>query len=117
MRNLFLLSAIIICALCQPANAGCFGSGSFKTCNDDSGNNYTIQKFGNTTHMQGNNYQTGSTWSQNTNTFGNITTHTGNSNGNAWRATEQRIGNTTFYNGQDSNGNAFHKTCGITGCY
>jgi len=46
-------------------NAECIGSGSFQTCNDDSGNSYTINRYGNSTTMNGYNAQTGSSWSQN----------------------------------------------------
>jgi hypothetical protein len=70
------------------ASAACYGSKNFSTCQDNSGNNYTVQRYGNTTHMQGNNYQTGSSWSQDSNTFGNTTLHNGrDSNGNSWNTT------------------------------
>ena len=46
-------------------NAGCIGLGSLQTCNDDFGNSYTINRYGNSTTMNGDNAQTGSSWSQN----------------------------------------------------
>ncbi len=40
--------------------ASCDGRGSSYTCNEASGNSYNVQKFGNTTNMQGYNASTGS---------------------------------------------------------
>lgn len=54
--------------------AGCFGSDSFQTCNDNSGNSYNVQRFGNTTNVQGHNSSTGSSWNQNSTRMGNQTT-------------------------------------------
>src|SRR5690606_22437277 len=39
----------------------------------ESGNDYTVQRFGNTTMMNGYNAQTGNSWSQNSQTFGGFT--------------------------------------------
>ena len=47
------------------ANTFCFGSGAFTTCNDASGNSYNVQRYGNTTEMQGYNAVTGSSWTKN----------------------------------------------------
>ena len=67
------------------ANAGCIGGSSFQTCSDSSGNNYTVSRFGNTTIMNGSNYQTGSTWSQQSTTFGRTTIHNGiDKDGDSW---------------------------------
>ncbi len=71
------------------AYASCIGSSSFQTCNDYStGNTYTIQRYGNQTYMQGNNYRTGSSWSQNSTTIGNSTFHNGvDKRGRSWSST------------------------------
>lgn len=72
--------------LAGSASASCFGTGAFQTCSDTrSGNNYTIQRYGNTTSMQGYNTRTGSRWSQDSYSFGNSTQHYGrDSDGNRW---------------------------------
>jgi hypothetical protein len=115
MKSILLAFALISSPMV--AEAACFGSGAFKSCYDDSGNSYTIQKFGNTTAMQGYNSRTGSTWSQDSSTFGNTTITNGRSaDGDSWNMQQQRIGNSTFYSGQDSDGNSFSGTCGAFGC-
>jgi hypothetical protein len=118
MRRIGFVAFMMTALMTGGANAGCIGSSAFQTCNDSSGNSYTINRFGNTTMMNGYNAQTGSSWSQNSNTFGNTTTHNGTaSNGNSWNSTETRMGNTRSIYGSDSQGNSFSKTCGPFGCY
>lgn len=113
---ILLLSGLFVTG----ANASCFGTENMYSCNDpQSGNNYQINKFGNTTYMTGNNPRTGSTWSQTSNTYGNTTYQSGSSsNGNTWNQTIQNNGSIgTTYSGTDSKGNYFHKTCNQFGCY
>lgn len=113
------LSAIGMSALLlsTPAAAICTGSGSFKTCSDNQGNNYTIQKSGNQTFTTGHNNRTGSRWSSNSNTIGNTTYQRGRSaDGDTWNQTIQNIGNTQYRSGTDSNGNSFSTTCNQYGC-
>lgn len=115
---LLALAATLSLAVSAGASANCIGSGSFKTCYDtQTGNNYTVQKFGDQTYMQGNNPRTGSTWNQNSNTIGNTTFHNGQSaDGNSWSGTSNRIGGTTFNQGIDSRGNPYSSTCNQYGC-
>lgn len=113
---ILLLSGLFV----SGANAACFGSDTMYSCNDiQSGNNYQVNKFGNTTYMSGSNYRTGSTWNQTSNTFGNTTYQNGtSSDGSTWRQTIQDNGSMgRTYSGTDSNGNYFHKTCNQFGCY
>ncbi|WP_457578810.1 hypothetical protein [Ensifer adhaerens] len=71
-----------------PAYAMCVGTNTFQSCTDNSGNNYTINRMGNTTMMQGNNYRTGSNWNQTSTTFGNTTFHNGvDKDGDSWSST------------------------------
>ena len=114
------LATIVFILISQASYADCYGSGTFKNCYDrETGNNYTIQKYGNQTHMEGRNRSTGSRWSQDSTTIGNTTFHNGRAaNGNRWNSTETRIGNQTMYSGKDSRGNRFNKTCNGNGyCY
>lgn len=100
-----IIAAAALVALAPAAYANCVGSDSFYTCYDTgSGNSYTVNRFGNTTMMTGNNTRTGSMWSETTNRFGNNAYTSGQaSNGNSWSRTTTPYG--TF--GTDSRGNAF----------
>jgi hypothetical protein len=91
MRKLFavVLGMAAVTLAITPSAATCFGSGAFQTCNDNSGNSYTVQRYGNQTNMSGFNAQTGSTWSQHSMTLGNTTYHNGITNGNSWNMTDQ----------------------------
>jgi len=115
MKSIALI--VLASATAFAANASCFGSSNIYSCNDQNGNTYNVQKFGNTTNMQGYNASTGSTWSQNSQTYGNSTFIQGNSNGNSWNQTIQTMPGMTTYSGTDSSGNSFHKTCTAYGCY
>jgi len=53
------------------AAATCYGSSTYRTCTDASGNSYTTQKIGNSIYTYGYNAQTGSSWSQSTQRIGN----------------------------------------------
>ena len=92
-------------------NAGCVGSGNLKTCNDSSGNSYTISKIGNTTYVNGSNSQTGSQWHQSSSSIGNTTYTNGTAaNGGTWSQNSRTIGNTTYSNGTSSNGGTWNGT-------
>jgi len=104
VKSLFVAAALLSSV---PASANCFGSANSYTCNDlSSGNSYNVQKFGNSTYMQGYNSNTGNTWNQNSHTYGNTTNVYGTaSNGQNWNQTITPYG--TY--GTDSRGNSFYK--------
>lgn len=109
--------SVILAAASVSAQANCYGGGSYYNCNDSSGNNYTVQKFGNTTQVYGSNPSTGSTWNQTSQTIGNTTyQHGAAANGNSWSGTSQTYGGVTTYSGTDSRGNSYYKTCTAYGC-
>jgi hypothetical protein len=115
MRTALALSVLLMSS--SLAFAGCYGSDSFYTCNDTTGNRYTVQKFGNQTTVRGFNSDTGSTWSQNSTRLGNTTYTKGfDADGNSWNMQQRRIGNSTYTSGFDSDGNYFSQTCGAFGC-
>lgn len=115
MKKLLLVLAVTLVP--ASSQAACFGSAAYKTCYDDNGNSYNIQHYGNTTNMTGYNSNTGSTWSQNSTTFGNSTFTNGTAaDGNSWNMQQRRVGNSTFYSGTDSDGNAFSGSCNAFGC-
>lgn len=99
------------------AHAMCTGTGAFRQCQDGAGNFYNIQQYGNITQMQGSNAQTGSSWSQTTQTYGNTTYHQGTAaNGQPWNGTSTSVGGTTFHRGIDSSGNPYSRICNQFGC-
>jgi hypothetical protein len=115
MKRIILLAALLGATL--TANASCFGSGSMQTCTDSSGNSYNVQRYGNTTSVQGYNANTGSTWSQTSNTYGNTTSTYGSAaNGNTWNSTTYSTPGMTQQYGTDSNGRSFQRTCTQYGC-
>ena len=117
MKLLVMLALIALTS--TPALADCIGTGNFKTCYDDSGNTYSVSKYGNTTNVNGYNSSTGSSWSQQSNKVGNTTFTTGTSaDGNNWDSTTQKIGSGSITYGTDSNGDSFNSYCDAYGnCY
>ena len=110
MKTKIVISVFLIISI--QAEAECYGNGFFKTCYDDAGNTYTIQKYGNITYVDGYNPNNGSRWNETAQKIGNFTFIDGkDSNGNNWNETIQTYGSTTFIDGKDSNGNSFSKTC------
>ena len=110
----FLVCLVFSCG----TNAGCFGTQSFYTCNDNSGNSYNVNKFGNNTNVNGYNSATGSQWNEHSTTMGNLTQINGTAaNGRHWNETINNFGNgMRTINGVDSNGNSFSTFCGPGGC-
>jgi hypothetical protein len=111
MRKLMLALIASLFSITASAQAACFGSDSFQTCNDSSGNNYTVNRMGNYTHMYGNNAYTGSQWSETTNTLGNTTYYNGQTNGRPWNMIQQNYGGVQTYSGTNSAGQYFYHTC------
>ena len=100
------------------SQAACFGTGAMQTCNDNQGNSYNVQRFGNTTTVQGNNAANGTTWNQTSNTMGNTTYQNGTaSNGQSWNGITTSLPGMQVQQGTDSRGNSYHRTCTATGCY
>ena len=113
-----LTTIAVLLLISGSASAGCIGSGSLKNCYDNDGNAYTVQKFGNSTYVNGSNSRTGSRWSQDSQRIGNSTYTNGrDADGNSWNSTATKVGNSTFINGKDSNGKSFSKICNEYGCY
>jgi hypothetical protein len=114
MKKLAILLSLSAAAF--GAQAQCFGSGSFQTCTDASGNSYTVNRMGNTTMVNGSGPN--GTWNQTSQTIGNTTFHNGQAvNGNNWHGSTQSIGNMQIHQGVDSRGSSYQKTCTPYGCY
>lgn len=106
-KSMKLSPLIIVLAttvVASQASAGCFGTSNFYSCYDNSGNSYSISKFGNSTYMTGSNSRTGSSWSQNTSRIGGYSFTNGTSaNGRSWSSTSSGLGTYGF----SSAGNSF----------
>lgn len=117
MYRSLLTAAFIVLTSATVAPAACFGSGAFRNCTDNQGNSYSVQRYGNTTIMNGSNARTGARWNQQSQTYGNNTYTTGRAaDGNSWNMQQQRIGNNTYYSGRDSSGRRFSGSCNQFGC-
>ena len=93
-------------------SAACYGGGTFRTCYDQHGNSYTVQKFGNMTITNGHNARTGSTWGQTNQHVGNSTFTNGHTNGRSWNMQRNYFGNgMNTYSGTDSRGRSFNGVC------
>lgn len=111
-----ILSALLLTAAVS-AHAACIGSGAFQSCTDSSGNSYTVNRFGNTTMVQGSN-PNGSQWNQTSQTIGNTTFHNGQAaNGQSWNGTTINSPNMQQHFGTDSQGRSYHKVCTTAGCF
>lgn len=110
--------AVLALAASLTAQAQCVGSGTFQTCMDSSGNTYNIQRFGNTSYMDGSNARTGTRWDQTSTTFGNTTYHDGTaSNGQRWSGSTTNLGGMQIHQGTDSRGQPYSRTCTQWGCF
>ena len=108
MYKKFIL-ALSISAMTTAAQAGCYGSDNFKTCYDNNGNNYTVNKIGDTTITNGSNPSNGSYWTQRSTTIGDTTYQTGTAaNGSPWNSTIRDDGYGTSIYGTDSSGKPFN---------
>ncbi|MEI1702486.1 hypothetical protein V8P79_08575 [Acinetobacter baumannii] len=116
MNKLLLMGSLLLVSspIFAYDNNNCYGTSYSDSCSDsNSRNNYSITKYGNTTEVEGSNYQTGSRWNQSTYDYGNgMTSTTGHDkNGNSWSIDTQKVGDTTYYNGRDSEGKSFSYSC------
>ena len=108
MRTWLTVITMAASLVAAPTWAACFGSPNMYTCSDNSGNSYNVNRFGNTTTVNGYNAQTGSNWNQTSQHYGNTTYTQGQAaNGNSWNSTTQSYGNgySNTY-GTDSRGRA-----------
>lgn len=118
MRKVLVIFSVITVCASGAVQANCVGTNMYQNCYDQSGNNYQVQRYGNTTLVQGSNAQTGNTWSQTSQTYGNTTHHYGTAaDGNQWNSTTQTFGNQSHTYGTDSRGNTFSTTCNQFGCF
>lgn len=120
MKKIILVTSMLLLSISIYAADNCLGTENMYTCtNYQTGNSYSVNKFGGNTQVTGHNNQTGANWSQNTQTIGNQSYTTGrDKDGNTWRHNTNQIGNTQYYNGNDSQGNNYNGSCNpYTGCY
>lgn len=118
--NRILLFSPIVCAvfISTSALANCFGGPTMQTCTDNNGNSYQVNRFGNTTMVNGYNVQTGSSWNETANTYGNRTVINGTAaNGASWNENIMNLGGgTRMINGINSQGQSYSHYCTAYGC-
>ncbi len=103
-----MAALVLAVSVTGAAHANCYGSGNFQTCYDASGNSYTVQRIGSQTIVNGYNADTGSNWSQHSTRIGNSTYTQGyDADGDSWNQTSTRIGNSVSVYGTDSNGEPY----------
>jgi hypothetical protein len=111
-----IVIAVFALLLSSTGYAQCVGTGAFKTCTDNQGNSYTVNKIGNTTYTQGRNSRTGSSWNQNSTTIGNATMHNGRAaNGSSWNINTTNVGEYQYHSGRDSRGKPINCATGPYG--
>jgi hypothetical protein len=113
-----IIVALGMAIFAGPSFAACVGSDAFSSCADANGNSYTVNRMGNMTTMNGYNAQTGSNWSQNSQTLGNQTYTNGTANGRSWNETQTQFGNGFgSVTGTNSHGQPFNYSCApYSGC-
>lgn len=100
-----IITAAVLTLTAVTSNAACYGGANVYSCSDLSGNTYNVQRYGNTTSVQGYNSNTGNSWSQQSYQYGNQTHTYGNaSNGNSWSRTDTPYGSY----GTNRNGQPFY---------
>ncbi len=111
-----LIAAIFLLSS-SAAYAQCIGSNAMSTCYDNNGNTYQVSRMGGMTTVHGRNSNTGSSWSQTSNTIGNSTYTNGRaSNGQTWNETQTNMGGTRMIYGRNSQGQSYSHTCNQFGC-
>jgi hypothetical protein len=110
-------AALVFIAFGASAEAACYGSGNVQVCLDSSGNEYIVNRLGNTTVVTGSNPTTGSQWDETVSRFGNTTVFQGQSNGHPWDMMEHDYNGLRILNGTNSQGEPFSYTCTqVGGC-
>ena len=72
LKHSRLLVACLTTAVAGVTHAQCYGTGAYQNFYDsNTGNSYSVQRYGSQTNVQGYNAQTGSNWSQHSSTIGN----------------------------------------------
>lgn len=117
MKKIILATAALLISF--SAFSQCIGTKEMSTCFDNNGNTYQVNRMGNSTYVQGHNSQTGTSWSQQTQTFGNQTTTTGRAaNGQTWTQNRTDFGGGNYsVSGRNSQGQNYQQTCNQFGCY
>lgn len=107
----------LVAASALPAAAACVGSEAFSTCTDESGNTYSVSRFGNMTQVQGTGAN-GQSWNQTSQTLGNQTFTNGTAaNGNAWNEQQTQLGGgNRFVSGTNAQGQPYTYNCTLQGC-
>ena len=110
MLKLSIVFAAAVATLAATAaHANCYGTAAYQNCYDpNTGNSYSVQRYGSQTYVQGSNAQVGSNWSQSSTTIGNTTYTNGlSAQGQAWTETQMRVGSMTTTYGTNAAGEPY----------
>lgn len=112
------LCAAVLGFAAHTAFAGCAGSLASQNCVDESGNNYTVQRFGNTAPINSIDAQPGSTSNHIAKTAGSSTFVSGvAADGSTWNETITDYGNgSRTISGVDGNGIVYNRYCTTYAC-
>jgi hypothetical protein len=110
--------AVAMFASTSAAFAACSGYGDVQHCTDDTGNEYTVRRYGDRTVVDGYNPQTGRSWSETARRDGDRTRISGYAaNGESWDETIVDRGNGRRHiSGTDSHGKYYDVDCDRNGC-
>lgn len=120
LKRLALSICIVSIACAAPAAfAVCAGSLAFQNCVDESGNNYTVQRFGNTAPIDSEDANDSSTANHIAHTTGSTTFVSGvAADGATWNETVTDYGNgTRTISGMDGHGVVYNRYCTSYGCH
>ena len=110
------LAVVVASMLSANVSAQCIGYGAMKSCSDSYGNNYTVNKMGNTTFVNGSNSR--GTWSSTSIKMGNTVLQNGTDiDGNSWNQTIYSQPGSMSVFGTDSDGGSVGTVCDEFGCY
>jgi hypothetical protein len=120
LKRLALSLCVVVAACAAPAAfAQCSGSLSFQNCVDESGNNYTVQRYGNTAPIDGEDANADFTANHIAHTNGSTTFVSGMAaDGSTWNETITDFGNgTRTIAGMDGHGIVYNRYCTSNGCH
>jgi hypothetical protein len=121
LKRLALIFCLAAAACAAPATvfAGCSGSLAFQNCVDESGNNYTVQRFGNMTPIDSESANANETANHIAQTNGSTTFVSGMAaDGSTWNETITDYGNgTRTISGMDGHGIVYNRYCTASGCH
>lgn len=120
MKRLVLTIYVVFLACATPAAFGrCSGNPAFQDCVDESGNNYSVQRFGNTAPIDSEDANAKETSNHIAHTIGSSTFISGvAADGSTWNETITDYGNgSRTISGMNGQGLIYNRYCTAYGCH